>query len=50
MASCIKFLLMPEIPEIKSYFIDHISTLLYSHKEFAQRLEQLRANNTNKQQ
>ena len=48
-ASCIKFLLMPEIPEVKSYFIDHIGTLLYSHKEFAQQLEQLRENSTNKQ-
>ena len=47
--SCIKFLLMPEIPEIKSYFLDHISTLLYSHKEFAQQLEQLRENSTDKQ-
>ena len=47
--SCIKFLLMAEIPEIKSYFIDHIGTLLYSHKEFAQQLEQLRENSTNKQ-
>lgn len=47
--SCMKFLLMPEIPDVKSYFLDHISTLLYSHKEFAQQLEQLRENSTDKQ-